>query len=179
MHTRREMLARSASVAAALARLALARELPDQALRAAANASDYDPINRSHNVLLARALQCAGRLDEARAVIRPILPEDLPLETDVVRWYAELQLVDGDPERAIVALDLAIEQMPALPELHLWAGRAHRQLRHYRRAITHLRRAIRLRPSYPEAIIELSSLGPLAFAAHAAQSDEILSERTA
>jgi len=173
---------RRASAHAALARLALAIGDSATALRAAANASDYDPMYQGHAVLLARALQAAQRTDEARSIIRPILPEALPADTEHCRWYAELQLLDGDPNRAIAALEQAIGRTPDVPELHLWAGRAHRQLRHYRRAITHLRRAIRLRPSYPEAIIELSSLGPLAFAAHAAKGDgpdELLSERVA
>ncbi len=170
---------RRASTHAALARLALAVDDSAAALQAAANASDYDPMHRGHAVLLARALQAAQRTDEARSIIRPILPEALPNDAELCRWYAELQLLDGDPGRAIAALEQAIGRAPDVPELHLWAGRAHRQLRHYRRAITHLRRAIRLRPSYPEAIIELSSLGPLAFAAHAAKgdgADEMLSE---
>jgi tetratricopeptide (TPR) repeat protein len=162
---------RRASAHAALARLSLALGDHATALRAAANASDYEPANRGYVVLLAHALHAAQRLDEARAIIRALPPEALPLDGEIYRWYAELQLLDGDPGRAISALEHAIEQLPAEPELYLWAGRAHRQLRHYRRAITHLRRAIRLRPSYPEAIIELSSLGPLAFAAHAARGD--------
>jgi len=173
---------RRASAHAALARVALAVDDPVAALRAAANASDYDPMHQGYAVLLARALQAAQRTDEARSIIRPILPEALPSDTELCRWYAELQLLDGNPNRAIAALEQAIGRTPDVPELHLWAGRAHRQLRHYRRAITHLRRAIRLRPSYPEAIIELSSLGPLAFAAHAAKgdgADEMLSERVA
>jgi len=173
---------RRASAHAALARLALAVDDTAAALRAAANASDYDPMYQGHAVLLARALHAAQRTDEARSIIRSISPEVLPPDTELCRWYAELQLLDGEPSRAIAALEQAIERAPEVPELHLWAGRAHRQLRHYRRAITHLRRAIRLRPSYPEAIIELSSLGPLAFAAHAAKSDgadEMLSERVA
>jgi tetratricopeptide (TPR) repeat protein len=173
---------RRASAHATLARLALAIDDSNMALHAAANASDYDPLNQGNAILLARALHAAQRVDEARAVTRAIAPEALPADGEICRWYAELQLLDGDPTRAIAALERAIEQTPDVPELHLWAGRAHRQLRHYRRAITHLRRAIRLRPSYPEAIIELSSLGPLAFAAHAAHgdgADEKLSERVA
>ena len=55
---------------------------------------------------------------------------------------------------------------PDEPRYHFLAGKAHRRLKHYSRAIERYRRAVRLRPGYGEAIIELSTLGPLAFVAH-------------
>ena len=76
-----------------------------------------------------------------------------------------MALTVGLYHEALSAFERAIAQRPDDPRYHFFAGRVHRRLKQYSRAIERFRRAVKLRPGYSEAVIELSTLGPLAFVA--------------
>jgi tetratricopeptide (TPR) repeat protein len=72
-------------------------------------------------------------------------------------------LASGREGEAVDLFDRAIKLLPNDATLHYRAALAHRRLKHYSRAIACLRRAVKIRANYSDAIRELSTLGPLAF----------------
>ena len=128
-------------------------------------AAELAPTEPAYQLQLAEAYEYLRRFDEAyQALARAVAL--LPEEPEVLARYGELALTVGFHREALDAFERAIEQRPDEPRYYYLAGKAHRRLKHYSRAIERFRRAIRLRPGYSEAIIELSTLGPLAFVAH-------------
>lgn len=154
----------SAEAHAALARLHVLRDDTTDALTHSKRAAELAPVDIEYHLNHADLLVTARRFDDACRSLESALalrPDDLSLlvrfgETALqARWY----------QQAREAFDHACGLDPGNPRFHYLAARAYRGLKAYSGAIEHLRRAVKLRPAYSEAIIELSTLGPLAFVA--------------
>ncbi|MEN9934995.1 MAG: hypothetical protein RLZZ387_1574 [Chloroflexota bacterium] len=155
----------AAEAHAALARIFAAEEDTRATLTHIQRAAELAPETPLFQVQLAEAYAHLRRFDEARQALERavrLVPDDAEL---LIR-YGEMALTVGQNREALQAFERAIEKHPEEPHYHFLAGRAHRRLKHYSRAIERFRRAVKLRPGYSEAIVELSTLGPLAFVAH-------------
>lgn len=161
----------SAEGHAGLARLLAGKDDDRATLLHIQRAADLQPMNAEYQAQLADVLERMRRFDDARAALeRAVL-----LRPDDAEWrarYGEMALNLGRNQEALAAFEQAIRQRPDEPRYQFLAGKAHRRLKHYTRAIERFRKAVKLRPGYSEAIIELSTLGPLAFVAQHLRSEE-------
>lgn len=125
--------------------------LAERAVPLLEQASDLDPDDRTTKLALADALGSAGRIDEARGLLRVLIDGfggRRPKERAPVHYYlAMLDLKVGDRARALVELDSATRIDPANPEiLRALAelarddGQLERAERSYRALLTVLRR---------------------------------------
>ena len=127
-------------------------------------AAELRPDEPAFQIQLAEALTHLRRFDEARQALERAL-QRIPDNPELLARYGEMALTVGLYHEALSAFERAIAQRPDDPRYHFFAGRVHRRLKQYSRAIERFRRAVKLRPGYSEAVIELSTLGPLAFVA--------------
>ena len=154
----------SADAHAAIARLFARENDRRAALIHSQRAAELRPNDPALQVQRAEALTHMRRFDEARQALERAL-QYAPSDPEVLARYGEMALTVGMYHEALSAFERAIAQRPDEPKYHFFAGRAHRRLKQYSRAIERFRRAVRLHPGYSEAVIELSTLGPLAFVA--------------
>lgn len=154
----------AADAHAALARLFAQENDGRAALVHSQRAAELRPEEPSFQVQLAEAFAYLRRFDEARQALDRAV-QFAPGDTELLARYGEMALAVGLHHEALGAFERAIERNPDEARYHFLAGRAHRRMKHYSRAIERFRRAVKLRPGYSEAIIELSTLGPLAFVA--------------
>ncbi|MFO0678315.1 MAG: tetratricopeptide repeat protein [Polyangiaceae bacterium] len=95
--------------------------LPDRAIPLLEQAIDLDPENATSKLTLARALGTAGRVDEARTLLRASIDAfgtRKPKErAPVHHQLAELELSAGDRARALVELDTATRIDPTNPRI--------------------------------------------------------------
>jgi tetratricopeptide (TPR) repeat protein len=168
-----ELAPRNGAIHAALAQIEMDEAGPAAALPLVIKAVDHDPLNPAYQVLLAQALAAHGRHDESGHIVRRIQPEQLPAQPAICRSYGDLALAAEEADLALAGYRRALELGSEDPELHLQLGRCYRQIKDYRNAILHLRRAVRMQPAYMDALVELSTLGPLAFAANPGNAREL------
>ncbi|MCS7287878.1 MAG: tetratricopeptide repeat protein [Roseiflexus sp.] len=154
----------SADAHATIARLFALENDGRAALIHSQRAAELRPDDPAIQIQLAEALAHMRRFEEARQALERAL-QRAPSDPELLARYGEMALTVGLHHEALNAFERAIAQRPDEPRYHFLAGRAHRRLKQYSRAIERFRRAVRLRPGYSEAVIELSTLGPLAFVA--------------
>lgn len=154
----------SADAHAAIARLFASENDSRAALIHSQHAAELRPDDPALQIQLAEALAHMRRFEEARQALERAL-QRAPSDPELLARYGEMALTVGLHHEALNAFERAIAQRPDEPRYHFFAGRAHRRLKQYSRAIERFRRAVKLRPGYSEAVIELSTLGPLAFVA--------------
>ncbi len=171
MNRARELLERALSLDAdspeahaALARLFARQNDGRAALIHSQRAAELCPDEPAFQIQLAEAFAYLRRFDEARQALERAV-QQAPADAELLARYGEMALAVGLHHEALGAFERAIDRNPDEPRYHFLAGRAHRRMKHYSRAIERFRRAVKLRPGYSEAIIELSTLGPLAFVA--------------
>lgn len=171
IHRARELLDRalgldpdSPEAHAALARLFARQNDGRAALLHSQRAAELRPDEPAFQIQLAEAFAYLRRFDEARQALERAV-QQAPADAELLARYGEMALAVGLHHEALGAFERAIDRNPDEPRYHFLAGRAHRRMKHYSRAIERFRRAVKLRPGYSEAIIELSTLGPLAFVA--------------
>jgi len=128
-------------------------------------AAELMPNDLVYQTQLAETYTHMRRFEDAYQALRRAL-ELAPNDPETLVRYGEMALNVARNSEALDAFERAATLQPDEPRYHFLAGKAHRRLKHYSRAIERYRRAVRLRPGYSEAIIELSTLGPLAFVAH-------------
>ena len=135
-------------------------------------AAELDATNAAYQAQLGDVLLQLRRYEEARLAYERavrIVPDDAEIQAR----YGEMSLNLNHNQEALAAFERAIERAPDEPRYHYLAGRAHRRLKQYTRAVERLRRAVKLSPGYRDAIVELSTLGPLAFMAqHLGRGEE-------
>lgn len=161
----------AAEAHAALAQIFAAEEDDRAALAHIQRAAELAPDVALYQAQLADAYAHMRRYDEARQALERatrLQPDD----AELLARYGEMALAVGLNREALQAFERAIEKQPDEARYHFLAGRAHRRLKHYGRAIERFRRAVKLRPGYSEAIVELSTLGPLAFVAQHLRRDD-------
>jgi tetratricopeptide (TPR) repeat protein len=154
----------SADAHAAIARLFASENDSRAALIHSQRAAELRPDDPALQIQLAEALAHMRRFEEARQALERAV-QRAPSDPELLARYGEMALTVGLHLEALNAFERAIAQRPDEPRYHFFAGRAHRRLKQYSRAIERFRRAVKLRPGYSEAVIELSTLGPLAFVA--------------
>lgn len=154
----------SADAHAAIARFFAHTSDSRAALIHSQRAAELRPDEPAFQIQLAEALTHLRRFDEARQALERAL-QRMPDNPELLARYGEMALTVGLYHEALSAFERAIAQRPDEPRYHFFAGRVHRRLKQYSRAIEQFRRAVKLRPGYSEAVIELSTLGPLAFVA--------------
>lgn len=154
----------SADAHSAIARLFAHENDGRAALIHSQRAAELRPDDAALQIQLAEALAHMRRFEEARQALERAL-QHAPSDPELLARYGEMALTVGLHHEALNAFERAIAQRPDEPKYHFLAGRAHRRLKQYSRAIERFRRAVRLHPGYSEAVIELSTLGPLAFVA--------------
>lgn len=154
----------SADAHAAIARLFASENDGRAALIHSQRAAELRPDDPALQIQLAEALAHMRRFEEARQALERAV-QRAPSDPELLARYGEMALTVGLHHEALGAFERAIAQRPDEPRYHFFAGRAHRRLKQYSRAIERFRRAVKLRPGYSEAVIELSTLGPLAFVA--------------
>jgi tetratricopeptide (TPR) repeat protein len=154
----------SADAHAAIARFFAHTNDSRAALIHSQRAAELRPDEPAFQIQLAEALTHLRRFDEARQALERAL-QRIPDNPELLARYGEMALTVGLYHEALSAFERAIAQRPDEPRYHFLAGRVHRRLKQYSRAIERFRRAVKLRPGYSEAVIELSTLGPLAFVA--------------
>ncbi|MFQ3631525.1 tetratricopeptide repeat protein [Roseiflexus sp.] len=154
----------SADAHAAIARLFASENDSRAALIHSQRAAELRPDDPALQIQLAEAFAHMRRFDEARQALERAV-QRAPSDPELLARYGEMALTVGLYHEALGAFERAIAQRPDEPRYHFFAGRAHRRLKQYSRAIERFRRAVKLRPGYSEAVIELSTLGPLAFVA--------------
>lgn len=154
----------SADAHAAIARLFASENDSRAALVHSQRAVELRPDDPALQIQLAEVLAQMRRFDEARQALERAV-QRAPSDPELLARYGEMALTVGLYHEALGAFERAIAQRPDEPRYHFFAGRAHRRLKQYSRAIERFRRAVKLRPGYSEAVIELSTLGPLAFVA--------------
>ena len=156
---------RAAAAHAGMAQI-LAREADVEAvLRHIQRAAELAPDEVDYQMAYAEALAHARHFDAAHRVMERAV-RLAPDDPEVQIRYGETALDVGLNREALAAFERAAELQPEQARYHFLAGKAHRRLKQYSRAIERYRRAVRLSPGYSEAIVELSTLGPLAFVAH-------------
>ena len=125
---------------------------PVMAANAAHRLVQSDPADLHAMELLARALSAMGRHDEAlRAfhIIAVAKPANALAQTNL----AVSLLRAGDPHASIAVAQRAIALDQAAPEPHATLGHAHNQLHRSQQALYAFLNALRLRPSYPDALV--------------------------
>ncbi|MGQ9827140.1 MAG: tetratricopeptide repeat protein [Roseiflexus sp.] len=154
----------SADAHAAMARFFAHTNDSRGALIHSRRAAELRPEEPAFQIQLAEALTHLRRFDEARQALERAL-QRIPDNPELLARYGEIALTVGLYHEALSAFERAIARRPDEPRYYFFAGRVHRRLKQYSRAIERFRRAVKLRPGYSEAVIELSTLGPLAFVA--------------
>jgi len=147
--------------------------MPDQAVPLLERAAALDPEDRGIRLILADTLGAAGRLEEARALLRTAIESfggRRPKERAPVHYHlARLDLLAGDRAQAVSELEAATridpanaEILRALAELARDAGQFERAERSYRALLAVVRRQDDPDESVPivrtEVLLELSEV---------------------
>lgn len=97
------------------------------------------------------------KYDESTAAVAKVLERD-PLHPDALLLSARLQLVKGEPDKAVAEFERIAKIYPQAPSAHYQLGMAYATTGDIAKATGSLNQAITLAPGFPEAIVGLATL---------------------
>ncbi len=126
-----------------------------EALHATELALEQYPFADELKFERAQMLVYSNRLAEAMQAVTDI-EDNLPASTAFFVLKATLFMRYGDYHKALIALQDALPNSQEPDEIHYRIGYAHQQLRQYREASKHYKKALRLNPELVHAAQELN-----------------------
>jgi tetratricopeptide (TPR) repeat protein len=128
---------------------------PEQALVALARALQLQPGHPLALRASVHGLRSQGRANEAITLLRDAAASDPSLWDDLLDFGTALYL-SGQYRSACKAFETALSGCGERAEVHANLGAAQLSLQQLQPALASIRRALQLRPSYPEALANLS-----------------------